>query len=291
MSKNYDLHTHSLASDGTLTPAALVARARAAGVEVLALTDHDDVGGIAEARAAAAGQGIELVPGIELSVTWAKLTVHVVGLHIDPQDPTLCAGLARLSEFRQWRAEEMGRRLAKHGIEGAYEGARELAQGRIVSRTHFARFLLARGFCSDVNDVFRHFLKPNRPGHVPGQWAALDEAVGWIRGAGGIAVLAHPARYDLSATKRRRLFGEFVQCGGEALEVVSGSHTRDDCQEMARYAQRFGLLASAGSDFHDPDNPWIAMGHLPPLPEGCLPVWEGARWPGNTDARLSAAAP
>jgi len=273
MSKHYDLHSHSLASDGSLSPSELVARAAASGVDVLALTDHDETRGITEAQQAASLQGIELVAGVEVSVTWSAQTVHLVGLRIDPTSSPLQEGLSRLREFRNWRAEEMGRRLAKDGIDGAYEAARELAQGRIISRTHFAQFLAREGYSRSVRDVFKYFLKPRKPGYVPGQWASLEEAVGWIHGAGGQAVIAHPARYTMTASKRRKLIGEFVELGGEAMEVVSGSHSRGDNFSMAQLARMFGLMASAGSDFHSPENPWVELGRLQPLPDGCTPIW------------------
>lgn len=272
----HDLHSHSWVSDGTLSPTELVQRAAAAGVDVLALTDHDDTAGCAEATAAAAAGGIEVLPGVEVSVTWQGMTIHVVGLAIDTAAPALQAGLERLREFRLWRAAEMGRRLAERGIDGAYEGAAALSRGRIISRTHFAHYLVSRGCGKDVRDIFKHYLKRNKPGHVPGQWAALEEAVSWIRAAGGVAVLAHPARYDLTSSKLRRLLGEFMECGGEAMEVISGSHTPDDVQRMVRHARALGLLASVGSDFHGPENPWVELGRLPPLPEGLVPVWQ--RW-------------
>ncbi len=286
---SYDLHSHSWVSDGTLSPTELVLRAHAAGVDFLALTDHDDTAGCAEAAAAAAPLGLGLVPGVEVSVTWQGSTVHIVGLHVDPAAPGLQAGLEQLRAFRDWRAEEIGRRLAARGLDGAYDGARALARGRIVSRTHFAHYLVSRGCGADVREVFKHYLRRNKPGHVPGQWASLEEVVGWIREAGGIAVVAHPARYDYTATKLRRLLGEFVECGGEAIEVVSGSHTRDDALLMARYAQKFDLLASAGSDFHGPENPWVELGRLAGLPEGCRPVWEAERWPAQQPARRATA--
>lgn len=278
----HDLHSHSWVSDGTLSPTELVQRAVAAGVGVLALTDHDDTAGCAEAQGAAATCGIELLPGVEVSVTWQGMTVHIVGLAIDAEASELQAGLARLREFRGWRAEEMGRRLAARGIDGAYEGAAALSRGRIISRTHFAHYLVSRGCGKDVRDIFKHYLKRNKPGHVPGQWAALDEAVGWIRAAGGVAVMAHPARYELSSAKLRRLLGEFMECGGEAMEVISGSHTPDDVLAMARHARALGLLASAGSDFHGPENPWVELGRLSPLPEGLTPVWQ--RWDATRGA-------
>ncbi len=277
MPMNHDLHSHSTASDGTLSPAELVARAAAAGVGVLALTDHDTTAGLAEAARAAAAQGIELVPGVEISVTWGGGTVHVLGLGVDADDPILAAGLAGLREFRGWRAREIGARLARAGIPGAYEGALALSNGRLVSRTHFARFLVAQGHARDERAVFRSYLVSGKPGHVPGRWAPLEEALAWIAAAGGIAVIAHPARYRLTRTRLRRLLGAFKEAGGQALEVVSGSHSRDDCLAMARHARDFGLLASAGSDFHGPEHPWIALGRLPELPEGCRPLWE--HWP------------
>lgn len=271
---SYDLHSHSWVSDGTLSPTALVERAHAAGVEVLALTDHDDTGGCAEASAAAGRLGMTLVPGVEVSVTWQAMTIHVVGLQVDPASPPLQTGLESLREFRDWRAGEIGRRLAQRGIDGAYEGAQALARGRIISRTHFAHYLVSRGCGADVREVFKHYLRRNKPGHVPGQWAGLEAALGWIRAAGGIAVLAHPARYDLTASKLRRLLGEFVECGGEGIEVVSGSHTPNDVQAMARHARNFDLLASMGSDYHGPENPWVELGRLQILPEGLTPVWQ-----------------
>lgn len=276
MSSFYDLHSHSWVSDGTLSPAELVVRAAAAGVGVLALTDHDDTAGIAEARATADEAGVGLVAGVEVSVSWNKQTVHIVGLGIDADHAPLQQGLERLRQFRDWRAEEIGRRLARHNLHGTYEAARALARGRIVSRTHFAHHLAAIGCGANVREVFKHYLRCNKPGHVPGQWAALEEAVDWITGAGGVAVIAHPARYGLSATKLRRLLGEFVDCGGRALEVVSGSHSPEETANMARLARQFELLASCGSDYHGPENPWVELGRLAPLPEGLTPVW--AAW-------------
>jgi predicted metal-dependent phosphoesterase TrpH len=270
----YDLHAHSTASDGTLTPAELVSHAIGSGVEVLALTDHDTTSGIEEARQAASQlHELSLVPGIELSVTWNRQTVHIVGLGIDPADRNLQQGLVRIMEFRQWRAEEIGRRLARTGIEDAYQHAKAFSNGRLISRTHFGRYLVKIGKAKDMRDVFRHYLVTGKPGHVAGEWAALDEAIGWIHGAGGQAVIAHPARYRMTRSKLRRFIGEFRECGGEAIEVVSGSHSKDDIFNMARHATDFNLLASAGSDFHSPEHAWNSMGRLPPFPPGCTPVW------------------
>ena len=296
--RRFDLHTHSLQSDGTLAPAELVTRAQAAGVDVLALTDHDVTDGIAEARITADRIGITLIAGVEISVTWQGQTVHIVGLNVDTADHALQQGLARLREFRQWRAVEIGRRLQKKRIEGAYEGVRRLAKGTIVSRTHFARFLVEQGYVRGMQQAFKQFLSSGKPGHVPGQWATLDEAVSWIRSAGGQAVVAHPARYKLSAGKLLRLFGEFHECGGEAIEVISGSHPPEATQHFARIAAEQDFLASAGSDYHGPDNfagseigralarpegasyrdvarqkAWRGLGRLPALPDGCVPVW------------------
>lgn len=273
----YDLHTHSLHSDGTLTPSELVRRAHAAGVRVLALTDHDGTDGLAEARAAADDVGMHLIAGVEISVTWHDQTLHVVGLGIDPSHPELAQGLARLRTFRAWRAEEIGRRLEKKRILGAYAGAARLAQGAIIARTHFARFLVEQGYVRGPRQAFQQFLKRGRPGYVPGQWATLEEAVGWIVRAGGQAVVAHPARYRLSAGKLQRLLGEFRECGGAAIEVVSGSHSLEDNRHFAEIAQHQGFLASAGSDYHGPEMTWMDLGRLPNLPQQCRPVWHD--WP------------
>ena len=270
----YDLHTHTFYSDGALAPADLVARAVAHGVNVMALTDHDVTDGLSEAQAAADAAGLTLVPGTEISVTWGGLTVHVLGLQIDIANSTLQAGLARMREFRDWRADEMGRRLAKAGIAGAIEGARARAQRGLVSRTHFAQFLVDAGHASDVRSVFKKYLVQGKPGHVPGQWATLEEAIGWIRAAGGQAVLAHPARYKLTATRLNKLLDEFRAAGGVGIEVISGSHSRDDAFRFAQLARHYEFLASSGSDFHSPQNCHMDLGPMPPLPEGCTPIWQ-----------------
>lgn len=285
MNKIPDLHTHSTASDGTLAPEALVRRAAAAGVPILALTDHDTTEGIAEAADAAAGLGLAFVPGVEVSVTWAGRTIHVVGLGVDAAHPGLVQGLAEILKFRSWRAEEMGRRLAKTGIEGAYAGALALSNGRLVGRTHFARWLVERRIEATERDVFKRFLVSGKPGYVPGDWASLEQAVGWIRASGGQAVIAHPARYKLTRTKLLGLIGAFRELGGQGLEVVCGSHGRDDAFNFARYAREQRLLASAGSDFHGPQliltpQPWADLGRLPALPSGCTPIWHD--WPAVT---------
>lgn len=274
MQSCYDLHAHSTASDGTLSPSELVNRAALAGVHTLALTDHDTLDGLAEARNAAAPAGITLVPGVEISVTWAGGTVHIVGLNVDPACEGLAVGLRSLREFRDWRAGEIGRRLARDaGIHGAFEGASALSSGHLVSRTHFARFIAAQGHAESARDVFKRYLVQGKPGHVPGAWARLEDAVRWIREAGGQAVIAHPARYRLTRNKLRRLIAAFADAGGAALEVVSGSHSRDECFTMARHAKDYGLMASAGSDYHGPENPWVELGRLPDLPSDIRPIW------------------
>ncbi|MCB1734020.1 MAG: PHP domain-containing protein [Chromatiaceae bacterium] len=274
MPSRYDLHAHSTASDGSLSPAQLMQRAHAAGIEVMALTDHDTLDGLTEASTAAASLGMAFVPGVEVSVSWQKLTIHVLGLGVSSDCEVLQKGLAGLREFRDWRAQEIGRRLGDAGVSDAFEGARALSGGRLISRTHFARFLVDRGHAPDVRSVFRRFLVSGKPGHVSGRWASLEDAVSWIRTAGGDAVIAHPARYPLTRSKLRRLLGEFVEVGGAGLEVVSGSHSRDDYFTMAAHARDFGLRASAGSDYHGPEHPWIELGHLPELPDGCKPIWK-----------------
>jgi predicted metal-dependent phosphoesterase TrpH len=279
MVTRYDLHSHSLASDGTLTPARLVQAARDAGVNVLALTDHDTTDGLAEAGRQASATGLHLIPGIEISVSWRSVTVHILGLHIDTQCEALQMGLSGLRAFRDWRAEEIGRRLERAGIGGAHAGACALSRGRIVSRTHFAHYLVAQGHARSVGEVFKRFLVHGKPGYVAGQWASLEDALGWIRAAGALAVIAHPARYPVSGSKLRQLVGEFRELGGDGLEVVSGSHSRDDINAMAGYARNLDLLASCGSDYHGPESPWVQLGQLAELPVGCRPIWESEDWP------------
>ena len=273
MSLIYDLHAHSTASDGTLSPAELMQHAHAAGVNVMALTDHDTTAGIAEARDAATQLGMEFIPGIELSVTWNNRTVHIVGLGIDENSEPIQAGIKKLMEFRQWRAEEIGRRLEKAGYPDMYEKAKAYSNGRLIGRVHFARALVAAGHADTVGAVFKKFLVGGKPGFVPGAWAELGDVVNWIREAGGRAIIAHPARYDMTRTKLRQLIADFKELGGEGFEVCSGSHSKDDVNTMAQHARDFDLLASAGSDFHGPENPWVNLGQLAPIPQGLKPVW------------------
>jgi predicted metal-dependent phosphoesterase TrpH len=271
----FDLHSHSTASDGVLSPGDLVCRAAQQGVQVLALTDHDELRGVAEAAAAASGNGIELVAGVEISVSWSGRTVHVVGLRVDPDSTVLRAGLAANRSGRRERAERMAAALAAVGIPGSMEGARVLASNEeLISRTHFARFLVEKGYVKDVKTVFKKFLVRGKPGYVSHQWAGLAEAVSWIRQAGGLAVLAHPGRYDMGKEKMSLLLAEFRDVGGIGLEVVTGSHTPDQVPVYAAHAEHFGFLASVGSDFHAPNEGGRELGRLMPLPAGCRPVWE-----------------
>ncbi|BEV16595.1 PHP domain-containing protein [Herbaspirillum sp. DW155] len=270
----FDLHCHSNVSDGLLSPEEVAARARANGVGVWALTDHDEVGGVARARAAARALGMEHVAGVEISVTWAGHTVHIVGLRIDENDQTLIDGLAATRNGRERRAREIAEALERHGICGAYEGAlKHVGNPDLISRTHFARYLVECGTCCDTKEVFANYLTEGKPGYVPHRWATLEESVRWIRGAGGVAVIAHPGRYKYTPTQFGALFDEFKQLGGVAIEVNTGSHTPEQYQEYAQVARRYGFLASMGSDFHGPGESRMDLGALPPLPSGVKPVW------------------
>lgn len=272
---NADLHCHSTVSDGVLAPGAVAARAAARGVELLALTDHDDVSGLAEAAAVAAAAGMGFVPGVEISVTWNGLSIHVVGLGIDPGHAPLVAGLAAIRAGRAGRAQRMADSLDAIGIGGALEGARRYAANpALISRTHFARLLVERGCAKDVRGVFEHYLVKGKPGYVEHQWATLSEALAWIRGAGGIAVLAHPGRYRIGREKMQTLAREFRDLGGEAIEVCSGAHTPEQTRDIARIARQFGLLASRGCDFHAPDESPVDLGAMPELPDDLQPVWQ-----------------
>lgn len=271
---NADLHCHSSISDGRWSPEELAAAAAANGVALWSLTDHDEIGGIARARSACSSLGIDFVAGVEISVTWANETLHIVGLGVDETHPVLEQGLQSVRAGRDHRAVEMGAALAKAGIAGAYEGAlRFAANPGLVGRTHFARFLVEQGVCDSVGDVFQRYLVSGKPGYVPHRWATLTQAVSWIRAAGGQAVIAHPGRYRLNDLLMHALLEEFKALGGSALEVVTGSHTTDQYIRFARIALQYDLKASRGSDFHGPDESRVALGTLPPLPDACVPVW------------------
>jgi 3',5'-nucleoside bisphosphate phosphatase len=270
----YDLHCHSTRSDGTLSPAAVVQRAAERGVQVLALTDHDEVAGLDEARDAARETGIRFVDGAELSVTWRDTTVHVVALGIDPGHAALANGLDAIRKGRDARARRIGESLAEAGIPDAFDGALAyVTSERLISRTHFARHLIDAGHARDMKDAFKRFLTTGNPGHVPHTWASLPDAVDWIHAAGGQAVIAHPGRYKLTRAELRALVGEFRDLQGDALEIVSPSHTPAQYAEFATLARAFGLKGSCGTDFHGPGESRLDFGELPPLPAGVDPVW------------------
>lgn len=272
---NADLHCHSCVSDGTLGPEALAERAAAKGVELWALTDHDETGGQRAARQAALAQGMAWLSGVEISVSFAGETVHIVGLGFDIDDAALAAGLATTRAGRLQRAREMAAGLAQVGVEDALEGAlRYVGNPELVSRTHFARFLVESGRCANTHEVFRHYLVEGRPGYVPHRWASLGESVRWIVQAGGAAVIAHPARYRFTPSAEYALFTEFMAHGGRGVEVMTGSHSAAECLKYADMAQEFGLLASRGSDFHAPGESRTDLGALPWLPGRLAPVWE-----------------
>lgn len=272
---NADLHCHSVVSDGTLTPEALAERAKANGVELWALTDHDEIGGQHRAAAAAKAQGMRYLTGTEISVTFAGETVHIVGLGFDPDDADMVQGLKNTRGGRTERAREMSDGLAKVGIKGAFEGALKfVGNPELISRTHFARFLVESGVCSETNEVFRKYLTEGKPGYVPHRWASLKDAVNWITAAKGMAIIAHPARYKFTPNEEYALFTEFKAHGGRGVEVVTGSHTAAEYVKYAETAKEFGLAASRGSDFHSPEESRTDLGTLPFLSGGLTPVWE-----------------
>ena len=272
---NADLHCHSVVSDGTLTPEVLAERAKTNGVELWALTDHDEIGGQHRAMAAAKAQGMAYLTGTEISVTFAGETVHIVGLGFDADDAALAQGLHATRGGREQRAMEMSESLAQAGIHGAFEGALKfVGNPELISRTHFARFLVETGVCRETPEVFRKFLTEGKPGYVPHRWATLKDAVTWITQAQGLAIIAHPGRYNFSANAEYALFTEFKAHGGRGVEVVTGSHTKQEFVKYAETAKEFGLAASRGSDFHSPDESHTDLGTLPFLPGELTPVWE-----------------
>jgi len=270
----YDLHTHSTESDGVLTPTQLVERAAAFNVDVLALTDHDAVGGLAEAARVAERVGVRLVHGTELSVSWRDLTVHILGLGIDSACPELLEGLRTIRAGREQRGQLMAASLAKAGIAGAFEGAMQYATSeQLLSRTHFARFLVESGHVKEVRDVFKRYLTPGKPGYVEHTWASMADAVGWIRAAGGRSALAHPGRYKVNRAGMRAMLDEFKGYGGDGIEVITSSHTVTQYGEFAEHARRYGFLASCGSDYHGPGESWMELGAIPTLPADLRPIW------------------
>ena len=272
---NADLHCHSIVSDGTLTPEALAQRAKDNGVELWSLTDHDEIGGQARAMAAARAVGLRYLTGAEISVTFAGTTVHIVGLGMDPAHPVLVQGLRATRGGREQRAREMSADLARVGIPGVYEGARKYVDNpELISRTHFARYLVEAGVCRDTSEVFRKFITEGKPGFVPHRWAALGDAVGWITQSGGVAVIAHPGRYKITPNEEFALFTELKAHGGQGVEVVTGAHGPADYVKYADYCREFGLVASRGSDFHSPEESHTDLGKLPDLPGSVTPVWD-----------------
>lgn len=269
-----DLHSHSNISDGLLSPTDLVEHAATHGVKILALTDHDDISGLAEAQQAAIQHGIQLVNGVEISVTWKKRTLHVVGLNINPLNTALMQSLASVRQSRLERAKQMALGLEKAGIHGAFEAASVLAQQSILTRMHFAHFLVERQYAKDAKSVFKKYLVKGKPGYVDHEWMSLESALNLITGSGGVAVLAHPGRYDIRRTNMLLLLEEFRALGGSAIEVVTGSHTPAQYVEYAKYAQLFGLKSSQGSDYHGKGISFMEMGRLPALPSNCIPVWQ-----------------
>lgn len=271
---NYDLHCHSTASDGMLGPAQVVRRAAANGVQILALTDHDEICGLSEARAQAALSGVHLVNGVEVSISWDGTTIHVVGLNVDPDNPRLQQGLEAIRSGRAERAKRMSQDLERVGISGSLEGAYAYVQNRnLIGRTHFARFLVAKRYVSDVKSVFQHYLVSGKPGYVPHQWATLQEGMDCIAAAGGVAVLAHPGRYKLARAQIRKLLAEFKDRGGASVEVITSAHTSEQFMEYAILAREFGFSASRGSDFHGPGESRVDLGRLPHLAPDLKPVW------------------
>lgn len=282
---NIDLHCHSSISDGVLTPAQLVERAAQRGVETLALTDHDDIAGLEEARQAAEAKSITFINGVEISVSWRGRTLHIVGLDIDPRHAPLVDGLTVIRAGRAQRAENIAAELAKIGIHGSLEGAyRHVGVRRLIGRTHFARFLVDQGYAKDVKSVFKKYLVKGKPGYAPHEWATLSDAIDWIRGSGGHAIIAHPGRYDLGKNVLNDLFDEFSALGGSGIEVVTSSHTSEQIRHFSQHAQSRNFLVSCGSDFHGPNESHFDLGQLPEFPHGCTPVWQ--HWKNTATAEL-----
>ncbi|MCK9605719.1 MAG: PHP domain-containing protein [Methylomonas sp.] len=273
MQDKYDLHCHSTASDGALAPAEVVRRAHQQGVTALALTDHDTTAGLQEAAQAAEDCGIRLIPGIELSAIYANQCLHIIGLNIDAEQPILTEGLIKQQALRQQRALKMAEKLQKKGIAGAYEAVVQAAGNGEITRSHFADFLVAHGHVDNQQDAFDRYLSKGKPAFVATQWASLEDVVGWIRSAGGIAVLAHPLRYKLSFKWMNKALAAFKLAGGQGVEVVTGRASLDDIRLSVQLLRNHQLLASVGSDFHTPENQWVELGRLAPLPAEAEPVW------------------
>lgn len=274
MSEIYDLHCHSTASDGALSPTELVQRAHQHGVTALALTDHDSTAGLKEAQASATATGIRLIPGIELSSSWQNKCFHIVGLGIDPSYPPLAEATQNLQRIRLERAEKIAEKLEKKRIPGALEAVKKAAGDGMITRSHFADFLVAQHHVDSHQEAFDRYLANGKAAYVATIWAELELAVSWITQSGGVAVLAHPLRYKLTANWMKRLLTAFKEAGGQGMEVVTGRNTTDEIKLAANYARRFELAGSTGSDFHSPDNQWIELGRFAPLPDKIKPIWE-----------------
>lgn len=274
MTENYDLHCHSTASDGVLSPTELVQRAHEYGVTSLALTDHDTVAGLSEAQIAATATGIKLIPAIELSTSWQNKCFHIVGLGINPDYPPLVEAIRNLQTMRTERAEKIAEKLEKKRIPGALEAVKKAAGQGMITRTHFADFLLSQFHVSTQQEAFDRYLGAGKAAYVATTWSDMELAINWITQSGGVAVLAHPLRYKLTASWIKRVLAAFKEAGGQGIEVVTGRYNSDEIRTVAGYATRFELAGSVGSDFHSPANQWVELGRLAPLPENIKPVWE-----------------
>ncbi len=274
MTERYDLHCHSTASDGALSPSALVYRAHQQGVSVLALTDHDTTMGLSQARSCAADLGLCLINGIELSASWQNKCLHIIGLGIDPDYEPLATATAQLRTSRLERAVKIAEKLEKKRITGALVGVQKAAGDGMITRSHFANFLLSQFHVSTQQEAFDRYLGKGKPAYVSTTWAEMALAIQWITQSGGVAVLAHPLRYQLTASWMKRLLAAFKDAGGQGIEVITGRTNPDEIKLLANYASSFGLAGSVGSDFHNPVNPWLELGRLAPLPETVQPVWE-----------------
>ncbi len=274
MQANVDLHSHSNHSDGQLSPAQVAHRAHANGVQLWALSDHDNLSGIAQAQAAADALGMGFIAGVEISVTWGGRTIHVLGLNIDPQNQGLQQGLAGIRKQRSSRALQIANKLAALGMPGAYEGAlQEAKDPQLLGRVHFARFLLSQGYCASMQEAFKLYLGDGKQAYIPTLWVSLEQALGWINAAGGKAVIAHPGRYTYGCAQEAELFSQFKDLGGVAVEVISGCHSKAQYRQYAKVTQAYGLQASRGSDFHAPGSSRVDLGLMPALPAQLTPVW------------------
>lgn len=274
MPEKYDLHCHSIASDGSLTPQNVVERASRQGVTVLALTDHDTTAGLAEARQTADRLGMRLINGIELSASYLNQCLHIIGLNVDPLQPALIEGIANQHALRTERAKKIAEKLEKKRIPGVYAAVVQAACNGEITRSHFADFLVANRYVNTHQEAFDCYLSKGKPAFVPTPWTELHEVIEWIRQAGGIAVLAHPLRYKLSSKWMNRMLPAFKQMGGQGIEVVTGRANEEELRLSRQYAEKHQLFASAGSDFHTPDNQWLELGRLADLPKNLTPVWE-----------------